>query len=119
MQDDMYREYVDRIERIHDDRLMYEKNIRQLDDFSTDMQSIDSVMSVLMEELMLTNRDDHSFMKELYSISEDLQEARVAVDNNITYKYEDIMCELQQLDELEQQVEYDYRTFVNENYDEE
>ena len=63
--------------------------------------------------------EHNSFMKELYTISEDLQEARVAVDNNITYKYEDIMRELQQLDELEQQVEYDYRTFINENYDEE
>ena len=117
MQDDMYREYVDRIERIHDDKLMYESNIRQLEDFSMSFNSLDSVMNGLMEELVLTNREDNSFMRELFDINIEFQEARVSVGNNIKYKYEEFINEITQLEELEQQIEHEYREYVNEYQD--
>ena len=119
MQEDMYREYVDRIERIHDEKILVENQMRQLDDFTNEIKSLDYSMDTMMEELFLTNRDDYSFIKELEDINNEMIQARISVDKNIGNKYEEYTNEVKHLTSLEEQVEQDYREYMYENNNQE
>lgn len=119
MQEDRYREYVDRIERIHDEKILVENQMRQLDDFTNEIKSLDHSIDTMMEEMFLSNRDDYSFIKELEDINNEMMQARISVDKNIGNKYEEYTNEVKYLTSLEEQVEQDYREYMYENNNQE
>ncbi|MBE5935799.1 MAG: hypothetical protein E7262_08425 [Lachnospiraceae bacterium] len=73
---------------------------------------VDNNICNLLEDIRIVNKDDMAFIRQLEAISNDLDDARQTVNNNFHTKYEEFMMHHKELEEEEENVVSEYKSWM-------